>query len=390
MFGLGAAPLWLERAAASSTTGKKKVLVAVFQRGAADGLNVVAPYGEKAYYAGRPGIALGKPGSGEGACLDLDGFFGLHPRLEPLKAVFDEKKLAIVHAAGSPDATRSHFDAQDYMESGTPGVKSTRDGWLNRSLVARKDASPVRAVSMGPVLARAMRGSAPAVALNSVKDFAVRDQMAGEEYMARYAASVDAELKGTGKDTFAAIRMLESLRKSEYRPENGAVYPRGRLGQSLQQIAQMIKSDMGLEVAFADMGGWDTHVNQPNQLANLLREFGEALGAFYRDLGARMDEVTLVSMSEFGRTARENGNRGTDHGHANAMFVMGAGVRGGKVYGEWPGLEREQLHEGRDLKVTTDFREVLGAVVAHHDAQADLQRVFPGYALAGKMRGLFG
>lgn len=307
-----------------------------------------------------------------------------------MHGMFAEKKLAIVHATGSPNATRSHFDAQDYMESGTPGVKSTRDGWINRALLADPQASPVRAVSMGPALARSLRGAAPAVAVNNVKDFAVKDAMAGAEYMARYEASLDTELKGTGKETFEAIRLLDKLRKSAYVPENGAVYPRGKLGASLQQIAQLIKSDVGLEVAFADMGGWDTHVNQANLMGNLTREFGEALGAFYRDMGAGMNGITVVTMSEFGRTVRENGTRGTDHGHANVMFAMGGGVKGGKVYGEWPGLEREQLHEGRDLKVTTDFREVLGAAVRFHDGRSDLGRVFPGYQYAGKTSGIFG
>jgi uncharacterized protein (DUF1501 family) len=396
MFGIGASPLWLERAmAAKDDQGRKKVLVAIFQRGAADGLNIVIPHAEKAYYSGRPSIAIPRPGSGEHSSLDLDGFFAFHPNLAPLKPIFDEKKLAVVHACGSPDITRSHFDAQDYMESGTPGVKSTRDGWLNRSLAPKKDASPIRAVSMGPVLARAVRGGNSAVALNAIKDFQVKDRMAGDDYMARYAASVDTELKGTGKDTFEAIKLLESLRKTEYIPANGAAYPNGRLGQSLKQIAQMIKANAGLEVAFADLGGWDTHINEVGAtprigpLANLLNEFALSLAAFHQDMGARMEDVVLVSMSEFGRTARENGSRGTDHGHANAMFAMGAGIKGGKVLGNWPGLEREQLYEGRDLAVTTDFRGVLGEIVKHHLGQPDLSRVFPGYTSTGTTVGLF-
>lgn len=384
MFGVGMTPGWLERAAADSLP-TKKVLVAIFLRGAADGLSLVAPHGDRGYTAARPNLALARE-----KCLELDGFFGLHPNLQALHEMFAERKLAIVHAAGSPDTTRSHFDAQDYMESGTPGLKSTRDGWMNRALPAEKKASPLRAVSMGPVLSRSLRGPLPAVALNSVRDFAVKDEMAGAEYMARYEASLDTELKGTGKDTFAAIRLMESLRKTPYQAESGAVYPRGKLGASLQQIAQMIKSDVGLELAFADMGGWDTHVNQANLLGNLAREMGEALGAFHRDMGSRMDRVTVVTMSEFGRTVRENGTRGTDHGHANAMFAFGGGVQGGKVYGLWPGLEREQLHEGRDLRVTTDFREVLSAAVHSHDAKADLARVFPGYRYEGKMGAIFG
>lgn len=395
MFGIGTSPMWLERAmAASNAGGRKKVLVAIFQRGAADGLNIVVPHNDKAYYAGRPGIAIPRPDGKPRSTIDLDGFFGLNPNLKALKPIFDEKKLAMVHACGSPDPTRSHFDAQDYMESGTPGLKSTRDGWLNRAIPKEADQSPIRAVSLGPVLPRAMRGVNTAVAVNSVRDFQVRDKMAGEDYMSRYAASADTQLKGTGKETFEAIRLLESMRKAEYKAANGAMYPGGRLGSSLRQIAQMIKADAGLEVAFADLGGWDHHVNEVGAtallgpLANLLTEFGDSLAAFYQDLGARMEDVVVVTMSEFGRTARENGNRGTDHGHANVMFTMGGNIQGGKVYGQWPGLEREQLYEQRDLDVTTDFREVLGGVLQQHMGQADLAKVFPGFSPKGQT-GLF-
>lgn len=400
MFGIGASPLWLERAmAATGENGKrKKVLVAIFQRGAADGLNIVVPHADPAYYRLRPGIAIPKPGAADASAIDLDGFFGLHPSLKNLKPIFDEKKLAMVHASGSPDPTRSHFDAQDYMESGTPGRKSTTDGWLNRALLPQDKPSPIRAVSLGPVLARTVRGKQNAVALNSVKDFQVRgDKMAGDDFMSRYSATTDTQLRGTGKGTFEAIQLLEGLRKTDYRPEGGASYPNGRLGNSLKQIAQMIKADAGLEVAFADLGGWDHHVNEvgatvnDGPLANLLREFGDSLSAFYRDLGPRMDDVMVVTMSEFGRTAKENGNRGTDHGHANVMFAMGGGseggIAGGKVHGKWPGLEREQLYEERDLAVTTDFRDVLGTLVQSHLGQTP-DRVFPGFSPSGTMSGL--
>lgn len=378
MFGIGATPLWLERALGATTT-RKKIYVSILQRGAADGLNIVVPHGDKAYYDARPSIAVPRPGSADNAALDLDGYFGLHPSLKPLLPLFTEKKLAIIEATGSPDPTRSHFDAQDYMESGTPGLKSTRDGWLNRAISDTAATSPVRAVSLGPTLARSLRGPVPAVALNSVKDFGIRDRMAGEEFMSRYAASTDTQLRGTGKETFEAIRLLDSLRKTPYEPANSAVYPTGRLGQSLKQIAQMIKADVGLEVAFADLGGWDHHVNETPLLTNLLREFGQSLAAFTQDLGPLMDDVVLTTMSEFGRTARENGARGTDHGHANVMFAIGGPVAGGKVYGRWPGLEREQLYEGRDLAVTTDFRTVLTEVVSTHLGQPRLDRVFPGF-----------
>ncbi|WP_035957709.1 DUF1501 domain-containing protein [Bryobacter aggregatus] len=383
MFGIGSSPLWLQRAMAVNSS--KKILVAIFQRGAADGLNIVVPHGENAYYSGRPSIAIPKPGAAPASAVDLDGFFGLHPNLKALKPIFDEKKLAIVHACGSPDPTRSHFDAQDYMESGTPGLKATRDGWLNRAIPQVAGQSPIRAVSVGPVLARTLRGNNAAVALSSVRGFQVQDKKAGDDYMSRYAASVDTQLKGTGRETFEAIRLLDALRKTEYKPANGAVYPTGRLGPSLKQIAQMIRADAGLEVAFADIGGWDHHVNEvgatalDGPLAGLLREFGDSLAAFYQDLGPRMDDVVVVTMSEFGRTARENGNRGTDHGHANVMFTMGGAMQGGKVYGPWPGMEREQLYEERDLDVTTDFRDVLSTVVQRHLGQPSLSKIFPGY-----------
>lgn len=381
MAGVGSAPLWLTRAmyAAPAESRRKKVLIAIFQRGAVDGLNMVVPHGEKRYYEIRPNIAVASP-------LDLDGFFGFHPALEPLMAAWKNQSLAIVEAAGSPDPTRSHFDAQDYMESGTPGVKSTQDGWLNRALTPAGERSPVRAVSVGANLARTLRGRQEAVAINNLKDFKIPDKRSAETFESMYAATLDKVMGGTGKETFNAVRVVQGVEKSEYTAANGAEYPESRFGQSMKQIARLIKADVGLEVAFADMGGWDTHVNEVPQLANLLRDFGGALGAFYRDMGDRMADVTLVTMSEFGRTARENGNRGTDHGHANAMLVMGGDVRGGKVYGDWPGLGPEQLYENRDLAITTDFRDVLSELVSRQlGTQAG--KVFPGYA-APKFRGL--
>lgn len=383
MFGMGSAPAWLARAAAATDgpNGRKKVLVAIFQRGAVDGLNMVAPHGEKEYYNLRPSIALPRE-----SVLDLDGFFGLHPALAPLKPIYDARQLAVVEAVGSPDPTRSHFDAQDYMESGTPGRKSTRDGWLNRALPASEGKmSPVRAVSMGTNLARSLRGSNPAVAISNLRDFQIRQADPAATFESMYTATLDKVLQGTGRDTFDAVRLIQSLQKQPYKPANGARYPAGRLGQGLQQIASLIKADAGLEVAFADMGGWDTHVNEAGveptqgQLANLLAEFGASLAAFYQDLGDRMEDVLLVTMSEFGRTARENGNRGTDHGHANVMLVIGANVDGGKVLGKWPGLAREQLYEQRDLAVTTDFRDVLGELVHTHLRRSDIDQVFPGF-----------
>lgn len=387
MVGLSSIPAFLQRAIAATPMPNKKQLVVLFQRGAADGLNIVVPFAEPNYYKIRPSIAIPQPKRGvDGGAIDLDGFFGLHPSLSPLEPLFRQKHLAIVHAAGSPDTTRSHFDAQDFMESGTPGVKATDDGWLNRALEAmpEKAASPFRAVAMGANLPRTLRGGAPAIALPDVKQFQVVSQspMIEGGFEALYAQSVDKALHGTGTETFEAIDMLRKANPSKLQPEHGAEYPKSRLGQSLQQVGQLIKSDIGVEVMFVDCGGWDNHVNEggaQGQLANLLRELGQGLAAFHRDMGDRMENIVFVTMSEFGRTAHENGNRGTDHGHANCMFVMGGGVQGGKVYGRWPGLAENQLYERRDLALTTDFRSVLGEVIQRHVGCSELKAVFPGF-----------
>ena len=334
-----------------------------------------------------PTIAVPRPGADpRNSAIDLDGFFGLHPSLASLKSLFEQQHLAIVDAAGSPDPTRSHFDAQDYMESGTPGRKATDSGWMNRALPAGQGkVSPVRAVSLGPVLPRAMRGQQPAIAMQSIGAFQVRDAGAARQFEALYSMSKDPGLQAAGRETFEAVSMLQSIQKQPYTPAASAEYPASPFGSSLKQIAQLIKSDVGMEMAFADIGGWDHHVNEAGQqasegqLANLLRQYAQALCAFWTDMGDRMQDVALVTMSEFGRTAYENGNRGTDHGHANCMFVMGGGVKGGKIYGQWPGLQKEQLYEGRDLALTTDFRDVLGELVSHHIGNPALHNVFPGY-----------
>jgi uncharacterized protein (DUF1501 family) len=384
--GLAAAPSFVCRAAALE--GKnKKVLVALFQRGAVDGLNMVVPYFEDRYHELRPNLAIGRPGKGDGAAVNLDGRFGLHPGLEPLQTHWDNGALAIVHAVGSPDATRSHFDAQDYMESGVPGDKGVRDGWLNRYLGTheQEEPSPLRAITVGPATARSLGGDAPAAAIERVRDFSLgggRPEIS-KAFEALYGMRmaerpVEERLQSSSRTTFEALRLVDEIRSKPYRPANGAEYPRGRTGQRLQQIAQLIKADVGLEIAFADSGGWDTHTNQEIQLNNLLGEMGRALHAFALDLGSRMADVLVLTMSEFGRTARENGNRGTDHGHANAMFALGGGVRGGKVYGDWPGLGEDQLYEGRDLALTTDFRDVFAEALERHLGVEDGNAVFPG------------
>ncbi len=398
LVGIGAGlPSFLGRALAT-TTGHGKTLVVLFLRGAADGLNMLVPHAEPAYYKMRPGIAIPRPrrGSTE-TTLDLDGFFGLHPALAPLHQLYGENKLAAVCAAGSPDATRSHFDAQDFMESGTPGVKSTEDGWLNRYLQVReREASTsFRAVSVTPQLPRILAGEAPALAIPELSRFGFGDdpgaRAAERGLVALYADSSDPLLAPTAREAFEAVELLERADPTGYRPANGVRYPRGEFGRDMLQIAQLIKADVGLEIAFAEIGGWDHHVNEggvEGQLANLLQTFASGIEAFVRDLGPRMDDVVLLTLSEFGRTAAENGNRGTDHGHANAMFLVGGGVDGGKVYGDWPGLEPEQLHESRDLALTTDFRDVLGHVLTRHLGAGDLSRVFPGHVLESGRRKL--
>ena len=372
---VGTAPTWLLRAAAQGKSGRK-VLVAIFQRGAADGLNVVVPFFEPRYYQVRPSIAIPQPGRPNGA-IDLDGRFALHPALQPLKALWDSRQLAIVHAAGSPDASRSHFDAQDFMECGTPGIKR-EDGWLNRALTPGvPDSSPVRAIASGNQLPKTLQGSRGAIAVDSLPRFQVADKSTADVLEHLYSSSLDAQLKAQGKATFDAIKLIESVRTRPYTPAAGVQYV-GEFGQRLQQIARLIKADVGVEVAFADIGGWDHHSNENGQLTNQLRQFGSSLAAFTQDLGDRMEDVVIVTMSEFGRTVNENGNAGTDHGHGNVMMVVGGGVRGGRICGEWPGLEPEQLFERRDLAVTTDFRDVLGELVSGHLGQTVTQ-VFPGY-----------
>ncbi len=381
--GTTALPSFLTRAAFGAVEPglRTKRLVVIFQRGAADGLNIVIPHGEPSYYAMRPTINIPKK-----TVLDLDGFFGLHPAMASFQPLWKQKHLAIVHATGSPDPTRSHFDAQDFMESGTPGIKITDDGWMNRALRdLPADKSAFRAIALGPSLPRILSGKEQAVAVNNLNDFSVggkNPNAASNTFEAMYDHSVDAVLHGTGNETFDAVRMLKAADPAHYAAAPNANYPKGRFGDSLKQLAQMIKADLGVQVAFADIGGWDHHVNEGStqgQIANVLGDFSQAIAAFWTDLGDLGEDTVVVTMSEFGRTARENGNRGTDHGHANVMFVLGGPVKGGRVYGRWPGLDQAQLYDGRDLAVTTDFRLVLSEIVSTYLGNRDLKTVFPGF-----------
>jgi uncharacterized protein (DUF1501 family) len=396
----------LLRGASTYGNHRGKILICLFQRGAADALNVVVPHGEAAYYRMRPSIAIPQPVSGAAqAAIDLDGFFGLHPSLAPMKELWDRGLLAPVHAVGSPSNTRSHFDAQDYMESGTPDNKGTPDGWLNRYLATRGTCeqcaaggaqlagnnrketarpSPFEAVAMTPQTPRILEGPAPVIAMNSLDEFSIRTNGGeAERIEALYRTGTTDVVHAAGGEMFEAMKILRSANPQQYIPQNSAEYPRSPFGQHLRQIAQLIKADVGLEIAFADVGGWDTHVNQggaTGQLAARLDDFAKSIHALVTDLGDRMTDVVIMTMSEFGRTARQNGNGGTDHGHATALFVIGGSVHGGKkVFGHWPGLEQEQLNEGRDLALTTDFRSVFSEVAAKHLGAQKLDAVFPGF-----------
>jgi uncharacterized protein (DUF1501 family) len=377
-----AAPSFLVRTALAQKSAHaaidQPILIAIFQRGAADGISMVVPFGDRNYASVRPQIAIPEPsrtGSEERA-IDLDGFFALHPSLGSLKPIYDSGHLAVVHAVGSPDNTRSHFDAQDYMESGAPGNKSVSDGWLNRFLqtMPETDATAFRAVAFSATTPRVLMGPAPSIAMQRVANFGIRGGAASPQVEAMFADLY--------KDTFDAVKMLREANSQQYTPAAGVQYPNSAFGQTLLQVAQVVKSNIGLQVAFADVGGWDTHANQGSargQLANRLREFGDGISALYRDLGDRMRNIVLITMTEFGRAVRQNGSGGTDHGHASCLFVAGGPVRGGKVYGQWPGLAVEQLHDGRDLALTTDFRNVFAEILAGHMGAHDVSKIFPNF-----------
>jgi uncharacterized protein (DUF1501 family) len=404
MLTLGFAPSFLARSVEAAAP-RKRLLIAIFQRGAMDGLNVVIPYGEAEYYRVRPTIAVPRPGAADGAALDLDGHFGLHPRMAPLLPFWQEGSLAVVHASGSPDTTRSHFDAQDYMESATPGVKSTRDGWLNRYLQAQDAAArdPLRAVALTPQVPRTLQGPAPSLSMADLASFSVHgDAATRTSFEDAYAAAADQVLGGTADEAFDAMRTLQ--RATGTTPGAGATdgrrgrragagrggasavpgrggYPATPFGAALRQIAQLAVADVGLEVAFAESTNWDHHANETFQLGQRVDDFARSIAALVQDLGPRMADTVILTMSEFGRAVAENGARGTDHGHGNAMLLIGGPVRGGRVHGAWPGLREDQRHEGRDLAVTTDFRAVFSEVVVGHlgAPAAATSRIFPGY-----------
>jgi uncharacterized protein (DUF1501 family) len=375
---------WAARALAGDAANRRR-LVVVFLRGAVDGLNVVVPYGDSEYYAARPTLAV--PRSGDGAVLNLDGHFGLNPALDALMPQWHNGTLAFVHACGSPDPTRSHFDAQDYMESGTPGVKSTSDGWMNRVLAALPSHNPTTALSLGPVLPRILSGREP-VANMGLGRGAARpmplDNPRIEDAFDRLYDGRDAISVAYQQGRAARKQLLGELGQDMVEADNGAPSPDG-FSQDTSRLARLIQRDPSIKLAFMALGGWDTHVNEGplrGQLANHLKQLGDGLGSFAQQLGPAYAETVILVISEFGRTIRENGNGGTDHGHGNVMWVMGGPVQGGRVYGRWPGLSSGELYQERDLAVTTDFREPISRVLAAHLglSGAQVARVFPDRA----------
>lgn len=386
-----ALPAWMPRMAFApqGVEPAGDILVVVFQRGGMDGISAVIPHGDPHYYENRSALAIPEPENGSDKTgIDLDGFFGLHPSLRPLKDLWDEKTLALVHAVGSPDPTHSHFDAMDYMERGTPGEKSIPTGWIGRHLQTApwQNESPFRAIGMGGVMQAALRGPIPVTTLKSISDFHLQGDVSQlTEIRTRLESlyNLGSSLDGDAVETFNAVNILDKIDVNNYTPSGGAAYPETEFGMAMKQVAQIAKAEIGLEVACVDIGGWDTHNQQgqlEGELPTLLNEFSSGLASLYHDLGDRAKNVTIVTMSEFGRRVKENASDGTDHGHGNCMFVLGGGVNGGKVYGQWPGLAPENLYEGIDLNITTDYRDVLGEVVEKRLKNPALGDVFPTYA----------
>ncbi len=390
--GVGGVPTFIAKAANSfkeqKLYKKGKVLVCVFQRGAMDGLMAVTPFTDQFLKAARPTIFM-EAGAGK-PLIDLDGRFGLHPAMKNFEPLFREKKLAIVHGIGSPNNTRSHFDAQDFMESGTPFKKGTSSGWLNRAVgLLGHDATPLRAVSITSSLPRSLYGDNPALAINNLQDFAIQmkgsskaTSMVSKSFEDLYDQTSSTLLKETGKESFDAMKMLQKTNTKNYQPSNGAIYPTSPLGNSLKQIAQLIKMNVGLEVAFAEHGGWDTHFNQGTEQGVFARnaaDLSNSIAAFWTDLGQLQDDVTLMSMTEFGRTVKQNGTNGTDHGRGSCNFIIGNNVDGGKVHGLVKLLSIDNLEDGRDLAVTTDFRAVFSEVADQHLQINDNAILFPDW-----------
>jgi uncharacterized protein (DUF1501 family) len=395
---MGGIPAFMAEAAASDKVfrpyKRKRVLVCIFQRGAMDGLMAVTPFSDTYLQTARPGLSLSAArasGVQGNPLIDLDGRWGLHPRMKAFEPLFREGRLGIVHGIGSPNNTRSHFDAQDYMESGTPFNKGTASGWLNRAvgLLGHDAVTPFTAVSLTSALPRSFYGDHPSVAISNLQDFAIElkanpagANMAARSFEELYDQTSPGQLQETGRESFQAMKLLQAADIRNYRPAGGAIYPNSPLGSSMRQIAQLIKMDVGLEVAFTESNGWDTHFNQGTDngiFARNVADLSNSMAAFWEDLDSYQDDVTVMTMTEFGRTVHQNGTGGTDHGRGSCNFILGNQVAGGKLFGKVPELAVENLEDGRDLPVTTDFRSVFSAVADAHLQIANDKVLFPDW-----------
>lgn len=384
----GLFPSWMPRLAFRDARrdARGDTLIVISLRGGMDALSVVIPYAEGGlYYDKRPTIGIKAPGKATDSAIDLDGRFGLHPALRPLSGLIQDKQFAAIHAVGSPDGSRSHFQQMEVMERGAADYRVSDAGWINRHLrvTATQNDSPFRAVGLGDMLPTSLTGSIPALALRSIADFHLNgndDQLGAMKRALESlytSPAAEARLSRAGQTVFSTMDTLSRFSPDNYTPSNGAKYPETDFGMGLSQIAQLIKGDVGLEVACIDLGGWDTHENETDQLSAALTELAEGVAAFTLDVRDRMNQITLVTLSEFGRRLEENASRGTDHGHGGCMFVVGGGVNGG-VYTQWPGLGEDKLDDG-DLAITTDFRDVLSEIVALRLNNPAVAEVFPGY-----------
>lgn len=366
-----------------------KTLVVIFQRGGCDGLNVIVPHGEDEYYNLRPTIAIPRPGSTNGA-LDMDGFFGLHPAMSSLHSLYQAGNVAAFPAVHYANASRSHFDSQQFIESAE--VNKDANGWLNRHLSSSANSTGMRGVSFGSSLSHALNGPVSVSAFSDLRNFDLDMESGAEQRLVNRLSGIynqntamnrtyDNLLRSSGRTLFNDLGVVNSIDVDNYQPANGVSYPSNGYGRQLAQTAQLIKAGAGLELATVTSGGWDTHQNQGGAtggMADRLRNFSNGIAAFYQDLGNQMDDVMILTMTEFGRSAKENGSRGTDHGHASSWFALGGGVRGG-IYGTWPGLAQEQRERGRYLAQATDFRDIYSEIMGQHLGNRNAS-VVPNYS----------
>ena len=392
-------PAWLPRVTYAQSASSSDVLISIFLRGGADGLSLVPPFGDPSYYALRPTLAIPPPGSAANPALNLDGFFGLPPAMAALLPVYQGGQLLIVHASGSTDPSRSHFDAQFFMEIGKPGDLNVVTGWLGRHLASRPPAkvdAALRGIGFNYGLPQTLVGAPDTLPISDPANFGLSGNSSTRTQRLTWlgnAYQVERDpLKTAALNTQRTITTLSTLNINGYVPAGGAVYPGGSFGTALRSTAALIRADMGVEAVQIDLGGWDTHSQQGpinGGMAVNMQQFAQAIAAFYVDMvyANKINNVTLVATSEFGRVARENASQGTDHGHGNAMFVMGGQVRGGRVLTQWPGLADGQLYQNQDLQVTIDYRDILAETVLRRLGNTNLDLVFPGYTPT--MRGVF-